>query len=177
MADLNKCYWEIQQAQAFLSAMIVDLMNNDPNVQAATVAALLKSGVPVPTIGVTNGVAAPAGQVGEVVQLAAANLPYASVYATQNIGLGILQPGDWMIWLWADTFTTAAPIVTGVIIPLPAGVSPVTLAGAGPAQMTAVVSNPAQANISVATSIMAQLGVQGAAAGTCTLHLLALRIR
>lgn len=174
---LNKCYWEVQQAMQFLSAIMVDLMNNDPGVQAAMIAGITKSGLPLPTTGVTNGTAATPGQVGETVILTAPALPYSAVYSTQNVSLGILQPGDWMLSMWLDTFTTAVTVATGVIIPLPAGFTPVTLGGQGPLQGTTVVSRPGQANISVATSVSAQVGVQGSAAGSCNLNLFALRVR
>lgn len=174
---LNKCYWEVQQAMNFLSALMIDLMNNDAGVQAAMIAGITKSGLPLPTAGVTSGVAATPGQVGEVVKLTMAGLPYSAVYSTQLVPLGILQPGDYVIWLSVDTLTTAATVVTGVLAPLPAGFDAINLGGQGPTQGTCIVSKPGQALISVATSVQAQIGVQGSAAGTCNCNLFALRVR
>lgn len=177
LGALNECYLQIQQAMSFLSAIMIDLMNNNPQVQAAMVAGIEKSGLPLAITGITTGVAATPGQVGETFQNTVPGLPYANVYTTQQVSLGILPAGDWLVWVSVDTFTTAAAVVTGIWTPVPTGFTPLTLGGAGPLQGTTVVSKPVQALISTATLMTAQIGLQGSASGSCSANVLALRVR
>ena len=69
MDALMKCYCDIQAAMAFISKIMIDLINNDPAVAQAMIAAIEKSGSTLPLVGVTNGSDAQPGQVGEWVHL------------------------------------------------------------------------------------------------------------
>ena len=179
MGNLNECYWQIKQAMSFLSAMMVDLLNNDPNVQAAVAAAIAKAG-PLAIQGITTGVAATPGTVGETFQNTVAGLPYGATYTSQVAALGILPAGDWILWVSINTATTPLTVVTGSWGGTnPVGFGPMSLAGGLPTQGTvgSVVSNPCQALISTPTLMNALIGVQGTAAGTCSATVFALRVR
>lgn len=119
MDALIKCYDNINQASAFLSALIIDLINNNPDVANAMIAAINKTGNAIPALGTTNGTPAIAPQVGQYVQLSA-QLPYTATVTTANLSLGVLPAGDWDCWLWA-TFTSAITGAQYTLNPLPAG--------------------------------------------------------
>lgn len=94
MDRLMQCYCDVQAAMKFISKIMIDLINNDPAVAQAMIAAIEKSGSSLPLIGVTNGSDAQPGQVGEYIWFQQ-ELAAQTGTSTQNVSLGVLQPGDW----------------------------------------------------------------------------------
>ena len=119
MDGLIDCYDAVNNASAFLAALFIDQINNNPAVAEAMIQALTKSGYALPLLGVTNGAPAVAPQVGQYVQLSA-TLPYTATPAAALLTLGVLPPGDWLCWLWA-TFTSITSGAFYSLNPLPAG--------------------------------------------------------
>lgn len=116
---LAECYWQVQAATAFISAIMIDAINNNPAVTTAIIDAIVKSGSNLPLIGVTNGADAQAGQVGEWMSLTQ-TVAYGTANQTQPVTLGTLPPGDWDIW----AVGTPGGGINGasfVLNPLPAG--------------------------------------------------------
>lgn len=122
MSALLQCYCDIQAATAFISKVVTDLAANDPAFQKALVDGIAASGSNLPLIGVTNGSDAQPGQVGEFIDLSqTVNYPV-TANTNQVVTMGILQPGDWDVWAWAD----CPGLVTGLNIdlnPIPPGFS------------------------------------------------------
>jgi len=182
LARLNQCYNEIQMMEMILSKVMVDLINNDPAVIAAIQAQLAAKGAGLPITGVTSGVAAQPGIVGEYVQLGA-DVPFTATAQTQSVTLGILQPGDWYCQAWFDL-----PQSSGLnyqLNPVPTGFSN-GMEGAFLLDTPAgtvndiVLSSPAQALISVPTAVVFMVSTNsgaGGVAGTGVLHFTALRVR
>ena len=119
MDGLINCYDDVNKATAFLSALFIDQINNNPAVAEAMIQALTKSGYALPLLGVTNGTPAIAPQVGQYIQLSA-TLPYTSSVTSALLQLGVLPAGDWDCWLWA-TFTSAINGAQLWLTPLPPG--------------------------------------------------------
>lgn len=116
---LVQCYDDVNNASAFLAALFIDQINNNPAVAEAMIQAITKSGAALPLLGVTNGAPAVPPQVGEYLQLVA-TLPYTATPATALLSLGVLPAGDWDCWLWA-TFTSVTAGAQYFLSPLPAG--------------------------------------------------------
>lgn len=119
MDGLIECYDNVNNATAFLTALFIDQINNNPAVAEAIIAALNKTGNTVPLLGVTNGTPAVAPQVGEYVQFTG-TLAYTATPAQAFLSLGTLEAGDWDCWLWA-TFTSAISGAQYQLNPLPTG--------------------------------------------------------
>lgn len=98
MDGLIKCYCDIQAATAFITAIMIDAINNNPAVTEAIIAAIEKSGSSLPLIGVTNGAAAQPGQVGEFIDMRGTMAFAATGTTNGTITMGVLQPGDWDTW-------------------------------------------------------------------------------
>lgn len=178
MSSLMQCYCDIQSATAFITAIMIDAINNNPAVIEAIIAGIEKSGSNLPLLGVTNGSYAQPGQVGEFVDFFAA-VPFTTA-ANQSVTttMGILQPGDWDIWAVAQY---SVPVISGEFFLAPQGVPPPGFSGSlysfiftGTADdnaWTNVVSTVEQANISVPTLIALTLNTNqlgaGGFAGTC----------
>lgn len=118
-AGLIQCYDDVNQATAFISAILIDLINNNPAVAEAMIEAMTKTGSALPLLGVTNGTPATPPQVGQYIQLSA-ELSYTATVTSQLLSLGVLPAGDWDCWLWA-TFTSAINGAQYSLNPLPAG--------------------------------------------------------
>lgn len=88
------CYDDVRLAEAFLSKVMIGLIENNPAVTQAMINAIQKAGSSVPLIGVTDGSNAQPGQVGEWIQLSA-NFAIPIASQTLLLSLGVLQPGDW----------------------------------------------------------------------------------
>lgn len=151
MSRLMQCYCDIQAAMQFISKIMIDLINNNPDVTAAIIAAIEKSGSALPLIGVTNGVAAQPGQVGEFIQLLG-QFPYTAAASNFNVNVGILPPGDWDVWAFAG-FSTFVSDAQFEIDPLPAGfvnnTSGIIAVSAGTLEAVNIVGNLTQALTSV----------------------------
>lgn len=119
LAGLQKCLDDVNNATAFISAILIDLINNNPDVAEAMIQAIEKSGAALPLLGVTNGTEAIAPQVGQYVQLSA-TLDYTATTAQALLSLGVLPAGDWLCWLWA-TVTSSVQGANFILQPLPAG--------------------------------------------------------
>lgn len=119
MGGLQQCYDDINNASAFLSALFIDQINNNPAVAEAMIQAITKSGYALPLLGVTNGTPAIAPQVGQYIQLSG-TLPYTATPTAGLLSLGVLPPGDWDCWLWA-TFTSITSGAFYSLNPLPPG--------------------------------------------------------
>lgn len=120
MAGLIECYDNVNNASAFIAALMIDQINNNPAVTDAIIAAINKNGSALPLLGTTNGTPAVSPQVGQYIQLVG-TLDYTSTVTSALLSLGVLPVGDWDCWLWA-TFTSTA--ITGAqysLNPLPAG--------------------------------------------------------
>lgn len=184
MDKLLQCYCDIQAAQAFISAMMIDAINNNPAVTQAIIAAIEASGSSLPLIGVTNGTDAQPGQVGEWV-LFEQNVNFTAAFQNQTVTMGILQPGDWDFWIYANC---PSPVV-GInmsLLPVPAGMMGepqgffITDATA-PAEQVATAGPAARLLISVPTLIpillLTNQSGSGPAAGTLVLFFSARRRR
>lgn len=119
LAGLIRCYDDVNAATDFISAILIDLINNNPDVAQAMIQAIEKSGSALPLLGVTNGTPAIAPQVGQYVQLSG-TLDYTATPASAMLSLGVLPAGDWDCWLWA-TFTSLTSGALYSLNPLPAG--------------------------------------------------------
>lgn len=180
LAALQACYDDLAKAMAFVSALMVDLLNNDPAVAEATIQAIEKSGAALPLLGVTNGTDAVSPQVGEYIQLSG-TLAYTATPAGGVLSLGVLPPGDWDCWLWA-TFTSGMQGATITFSPLPAGFAANLVAGFyfGPTAASAILQTmTVRALVSVDTLIPvdAQAAAISGQSGTMTVNLGARRRR
>lgn len=120
--SLMDCYWSVQSATAFISAIMIDAINNNPAVTQAIISAIEASGSTLPLVGVTNGSNAQPGQVGEYVELDH-SFPYVSGNnQTATVTAGILQPGDWDVWSWANP-SNFVNWLNFYLNPIPAGFS------------------------------------------------------
>lgn len=119
MDGLIECYNNVNNATGFISAILIDLINNDPAVAQAMIGAIQKNGSNIPIVGVTNGAPAITPQVGQYVQLTG-TLDYTSTVTAAMLSLGVLPAGDWLCWLWA-TFTANISGAQYWLDPLPPG--------------------------------------------------------
>lgn len=145
MAGLIGCYDNIANATAFIQAILIDLINNDPTTAEAMIQAITKTGSAIPLLGVTNGQPAIPPQVGQYVHLVG-TLAYTATVTSALLSLGVLPAGDWDCWLWA-TFTSAINGAIYSLNPLPAGFA----------------ANPAASNYSAVwpqTAILSSMTVQ-----------------
>ena len=183
LASLNACYDSIQMMEQILSKVMVDLITNDPAVIAAIQAELAKAGAGLPITGITNGVAAQPGIVGEYVQLGT-SFNYTAATQTQVFTLGVLQPGDW----YCDSWVYTGPIdgINYLLTPTPAGFSNSMQGALWPVSTPMATENgivmgpPAQALISVPTAIVFTVSTNVSATGTAgsgTISFSALRVR
>lgn len=116
---LARCQDDVSNALELISKLMIDLINNDPNVAEAIIAAIEKSGSALPLLGTTNGTPATTPQVGQYIQLSG-TLAYTATVTSALLSLGVLPPGDWDCWLWAS-FTSATAGAQYRLNPLPAG--------------------------------------------------------
>lgn len=119
MNSLTQCYDDLANASDLISKLMIDLINNDPNVTQAIIDAINKNGSALPLLGVTNGAPATSPQVGQYIHLTG-TLAYTATPAQAFLSLGVLPPGDWDCWLWA-TFTSVTAGAQYQLLPLPAG--------------------------------------------------------
>lgn len=174
-SNLMQCYCDIQNATAFICAVMIDCINTNPAVAQAMVDAIVKSGSAVPLVGAIDGVPGQPGQVGELVQIVS-TLAYPGNGATQSLTVGVLQPGDWDCWA-ALGFSTALTGYSLILNPSPPGFygdfESSVLGQLGFDSLTPVVP----AIISVPTLINFNLNMTAAAAGTMTMYFRARRVR
>lgn len=177
--SLMDCYWQIQGATQFISAIMIDAINNNPAVADAIVAALVESGSALPLIGVTNGADAQPGQVGEFVLLSQ-SINLATGTNTQTVSLGILQPGDWAVWAYMN-FGIEFISASYVLSPQPAGFTyTLTAASASPTttpQYQMVITPLGRALTSVPSPITFQVTTDVTTAGNALLSFGARRMR
>lgn len=162
MDALMKCYCDLQQASAFIGQIMLDQINNNPAITAAIIAAIEASGSSLPLIGVTNGQAAQPGQVGEFTQMflqQTYTAPAGGV--TQTFNLGVLQPGDWDVWAWANFNGPTQGTILQLTPPIPPGFGSAMVGefGAG-GESLQLLTNETRALISVPTLIVFTLYVQ-----------------
>lgn len=177
MDSLMKCYCDIQAATQFITAIMIDAINNNPAVAEAIIAAIQKSGSNLPLIGVTNGADAQPGQVGEWVMMT--QYPsYPAGSNTQAVTMGVLQPGDWDCWARGDTATPQNSAAL-TLNPMPAGFVPEMTFGINTTgEWDTIVVPPVRALISVPTLINFSLTtVPNSAAGQATIVFIARRRR
>ena len=181
MDALMKCYCDIQQTLAFMSKIMVDLMTHDPAVQAAMIAGIQQSGSNLPLIGVTNGTDAQPGQVGEWVQFAA-TVAYAGSGSavTTSTSMGVLNPGDWDIWIYGSSSTFLLEGEVNLLSPVPAGFTgnlyTIDFSPTGASAAT-VCSSTERALISTQTLIVIQTTLAANTAGSFSLYFKARRRR
>lgn len=166
MSSLLQCYCDVQAATAFISKVVTDLAANDPAFQKALVDGIAASGSNLPLLGVTNGSDAQPGQVGEYIQ-SNVNVSYTTAMQTQNVTMGVLQPGDWDCWQFCEC-TTFMTGVQFILAPVPVGFSN-TMQGAAVdsnGQVGTVVNgSAARATLSVPTLVVFSLVTNGEGAG------------
>lgn len=168
MDALMKCYCDLQQASAFIGQVMLDQINNNPAQIEAIIAGIEASGSSLPTIGVTNGSNAQPGQVGEWVEFVA-TAAYTAASQTQNLTMGVLQPGDWD----CTAFCEYSTYITGsqfILAPQPAGFSNTMFGATESAGDTGIlgittVSPLARASISVPSLVVFSLTTNGPSAG------------
>lgn len=180
MAGLIQCSENVNAATAFVQAILIDLINNDPTTAEAMIGAINKAGSNVPSNGVTNGMPATSPQVGQYVQFSG-TLDYTSTVASALLSLGVLPAGDWDCWLWA-TFTAVLQGAAVSLSPLPAGfaANPTmgVIYGATPPNAT-IFSMQVEALTSGDSLIVAntQAAATSGASGTMTVYFAARRRR
>lgn len=174
MDALMACYCNIQSATQFITAIMIDAINNNPAVIDAIIAGIEKSGTSLPTIGVTNGTAAQPGQVGEVVVFNSGNITATAAAQSQSLTMGVLQPGDWDCWFFGNMLGEAHDLAFS-LTPLPAGFeNPLnTVIGVMSQLAETPVSTTTPALISVPTLIViqAQTNQSGPGPGSFTFSL------
>lgn len=182
MDALLQCYCDIQAAKNFIGAIVLDLMKTDPAFAEAMVQAFADTGAALPLTGVTNGVAAQPGQVGEFVEFEKnVSFPVTQGF-TQNVSMGVLEPGDWLAWAFVGQ-SVASNGMSYTLNPVPAGFSnnlSQQIAGTVTGLATVLDAPPVQALISVPSLINFSLTTNGDAtgpAGTASVYFNALRVR
>jgi hypothetical protein len=184
LARLNQCYNEVQMMEYILTQVICDLSQNSKQFQQCLANAVAAIGAGMPITGVTNGVAAQPGIVGEFVQLSNITIPYTAAEQTQSITLGILQPGDWYCNAWA--YFGPMTGINFYLNPTPTGFSSNMQGALWPtstppaAENGLLVAPAAQALITVPTAIVFTATTNVSAtgtAGTLQLFFTALRVR
>lgn len=180
MDALMKCYCDVQAATAFICSVMVQCVQTNPAVVQAIIAAIENSGSSLPTLGVTNGAEAQAGQVGEFVAFSQQiNFPAGGVAQT-SVSLGILQPGDWDVWAYMGMSVDFVSLYFA-ISPQPAGFD-YTLVGASSSPTTTpeyqtVVSPVGRALTSVPSPIVFSVSINATVAGFATMNFIARRAR
>lgn len=164
MDKLMQCYCDIQAAQAFISALMIDAINNNPAVTQAIIAAIEKSGSSLPLIGVTNGAAAQPGQVGEYVQFTSAPVSIPTGPNSQAVTMGILQPGDWDVWIYTEQLADVHDISIS-INPLPIGFTDVFAFAGSAGEIITLTSPTGQALISVPSLVVVTVTTNQAGTG------------
>lgn len=181
MDKLLQCYCDIQAATAFITAIMIDAINNNPAVAEAIIAAIQKSGSNLPLIGVTDGSPAQPGQVGEYLEFVQ-DVPILGTAQTQVLSMGVLQPGDWDVWLQAAPAGWTADIQC-YFYPTPAGFDnagyvilgdngPVPISASGPA-FRALLSVPTLVTVTLTTNNSGP----GSGASTCSVTVFCRRRR
>ncbi len=181
LAKQEACYNSVQQMEKFLAEVMKNLIANDPSITQAIIDQIVATGAALPLIGVTNGEPAQPGQVGEFVLMdATTSIPVAQT--TQSVTLGVLQPGDWDVWL--DNTFAGADIHDAQcsLVPQPAGfTTSLPTVFATSTGWEAMISSTCQALISVPTLIAFQItsnaGGAGSGVGTLNMHFMARRMR
>lgn len=182
-SNLMQCYCDIQNATAFICAVMVDCINTNPAVTTAIIDAIAKSGSNLPLLGVTNGTPAQPGQVGELVVFASGDISATAGPQTQSITMGVLQPGDWDCWFFGNMLGEAHDLAFS-LTPQPAGFQNnlnTVLGVMSPELAETPVSTTTQALISVPTLIVIQaqtnIGAPGPGPFTFALDFIARRRR
>lgn len=175
--SLMQCYCDIQNATAFISAIMIDLINNNPAVAQAMIDAIVKSGAALPLIGVTNGSAAQPGQVGEFVEFVQNVSVPSGTTSNQTVTMGVLQPGDWDCWgsAYFPMATTGLNLTQMTTVGFQNGVDAAFFGGTG--EVGTVATTTVQGLISVPTLIVMQVTIETTAAGTLSLGYFARRMR
>lgn len=156
ISGLERCYEEVKRAQEFLKQMIKDIIACDPSI--------IGSGVPL--VGVTDGSPAQPGMVGEFVMF---STTITWVLGAQTWSAGILQPGDWDVWLYGrvaqgSVFYTSCELK---LDPVPAGFSdvPAALDDVGGASNSMLTSYAVQLLTAVPTLLPVLMTIGASAAG------------
>jgi len=180
---LNACYDSVQVMEQILQKVMLDLIQNDPAVMAAILAGIGTSGIP----GVTTGLPAAAGTVGQIISGQVLNQAFAATGATLVTPLTI-PPGDWNIGAVLSIGAGAPTDITGAAATLSAPIPPgMTVGGTG--GITVAVSGlPAGVNfilpsntapVSCSAQVAPQFSVTrgGTAAGVFSLYAWGRRVR
>lgn len=207
---IMQCYRDVRQLQAFLVRVITDLINSDPaiiqaiitqlakpnnlgplfisllqtdpSVVTAIITALNAQNAYMPLAGVTTGVDATAGNVGQWVLMSQA-VSYTAAAQSQTVTLGQLLAGDWDYWIYGLS-STLLNDVTLQLTSLPAGFTSnlwTQEVGTTGEMATDIVTTTGRALISAASNVQVTLETNqlaaGTAAGTFTLSFMARRRR
>lgn len=165
--SLMDCYWSVQSATAFISAIMIDAINNNPAVAQAIISAIEESGSTLPLIGVTNGTDAQPGQVGEFVHFTSASLTIPTAANSQTVNFGVLQPGDWDCWAYTSQLASVHDIGIGLTVQPPGFSNPMfAFAGSATGEIVTVVAPMARALLAVPTLVAMNLITNQAGAGS-----------
>lgn len=185
LTALNQCFDDLANASELISALMIDLINNNPAVAQAIIDSINKTGSSLPVNAVTNGTDAGPDQVGELVRLVQPlNYPTTPTNGAL-VTMGILPPGDWDCWSFA-TFNVPVTSSQFYMTVLPVGFSDLiqtgqVLAAAGGAVLLVPVSNTVRALTTVQSLITYSVDINnlglGPAPGTMTLVFMARRRR
>ena len=185
LTALNACYDDLANASDLISALMIDLINNNPNVAQAIIDAINQTGNTLDINGVTNGTDANPGQVGELVRLVQPfNYPSTPTNGAL-VTMGFLPPGDWDCWGFA-TVNVNITSTQFTLVTTPPGFSDSLqtgqwLAVSGGAVLLAPSTNTVRALTTAESLITYSVDVNnaglGPAAGTMTLRFMARRRR
>ena len=180
---LNACYDSVQVMESILSKVMLDLIQNDPAVMAAIMAGIGTTGI----TGVTTGLPAAAGVVGQVIAGQVTGQAFAASGATTVTPL-VIPAGDWNIQAILSIGSGAPTDITGAAVtlgtPLPPGMTvggmgSITLAVSGLAAGSNFIlaSNTAPVNCSAQASPSFLVTRAGTAAGGFSLYAWGRRMR
>jgi len=180
---LNACYDSVQTMEQILQKVMLDLIQNDPAVMQAILAGIGTSGIP----GVTTGLPAAAGTVGQIISGQVLNQAFSATGATLVSPLTI-PAGDWNIQAVLSVGAGAPTDITGAAVvlstPLPPGMTvggtgAITLAVSGlPAGANYILStNTAPVSCSAAVTPGFNVTRGGTAAGVFSLYAWGRRVR
>lgn len=185
LTALQQCYDDLAKAEAFISTLMIDLINNNPAVAQAIIDAINRTGSGMPVNAVTNGTDAQPDQVGATVRLVQ-QMPYPNAPTNNNlVTMGILPPGDWDCWAFA-TVNVNITSTRLTLVTTPPGFSDTlqtgqVLAVSGGAVLLAPATNTVRALTTVDSLITFSVDVNnaglGPAPGTMTLVFMARRRR